>query len=550
MKSKAFRLAAAAVAALALSTAAVSSAAASSSSAAAGAKAAGGTPAQVACASLTGVTLANTTIGSATQVAATSTVPAYCDVQATVTNPPLYTDSVKVGVFLPTDNWNGNLEGTGGSGFSGGSPTVPNTSALSSGYVTAGTDAGHTGNSGSFALNADGTQNWQLIDDFGYLAIHEMTATAKALIQAYYARPVTYSFFNGCSTAGRQGLIEAQDYPADYNGIAAGSPAINSNQLRAAQIWGELQMKLANDFLPQCKLTAFNNAAIAACDNLDGVTDGIISDWQDCHFSADSLIGTVTSCGTITATDASIVTKIWDGPTDANGSQLWYGLQPGASFTGVDNTVTVSGTTTGAPSSTSTDWYKYFLTLNPAFDWQTLTYQQFLDFFAQSQSEYASMDPTSDAQPDLTAFDNDGGKIVMWSGTYDQLVYQLGDLNYYQRVEATIGGPQNGAVNTDAFMRFYFDPGVAHCGGGAGATPTDQFQAVVNWVELGAAPDYLNGAKTNSAGAVVMTRPVCMYPLVARYIGGDTNSASSFTCAASFTGKIARAPARRSPVDS
>jgi feruloyl esterase len=486
---------------------------------------------QRSCASLVSAHFANTTVTSATAVAATSSAPAYCDVQATVTNPPSYADSVKIGVFLPTTNWNGSFEGTGGGGFSGGDPTNPDISALTDGYVTAGSDTGHAGASGSFALNADGTPDWQSIDDFGYLGIHEMTVLAKQVTDAYYGQSPSYSFFNGCSTGGRQGLIEAQRYPRDYNGISVGSPAINSNQLRAAQMWGELQMRLAGDFIPQCKLNAFNAAAIAACDKLDGVADGIISDWQDCRFDARKVIGTVTPCGTVTATDADIVNKIWQGPVDAKGNPLWFGLQPGASFSGLDNTVTAAdGTTTGSPFSASTDWYKYFLTLNPKFDWHTLTYQQFLNFFQQSASEYADMDVTSSATPDLSAFKDAGGKIVMWSGTYDQLVYQLGDLDYVHRVQDVIGG----ANQTDKFLRFFFDPGVAHCGGGAGAAPTNQFQSVVDWVEHGKAPTQLAGEKTDSTGAVVMTRPVCMYPLVARYRGGDPNRATSFTCSTGF----------------
>lgn len=488
------------------------------------------------CASLASLDYSNTTISSATEVAATTSTPAYCDVQASVTNPPAYTDTVNIGVFLPVQDWNGAFEGTGGGGFDGGDPTTPDASALQDGYVTAGTDAGHTGSTGNFALNADGTLNWQEIDDFGYLGIHEMTVLAKAVTAAYYNKAPAYSFFNGCSTGGRQGLIEAQRYPQDYNGIAAGSPAINSNLLRASQIWGFLQMDIANDVLPQCKLDAFNSAAVAACgEKLDGVADGIISDWQHCDFDPRTLIGTVTPCGTITATDAEVVSRIWQGPVDADGHRLWYGLMPGASFTGLDDTVTTGSTTTAAPFSIVTAWYQYWLTQNPNYNWQTMTYQQFLNFYQQSASEFSGLDVTSESSPDLSAFKKDGGKIIMWIGTYDQLVYPLGDLNYFKRVEATFGGAGGGAAQTAQFLRFFMAPGVEHCGGGPGATPVNAFQAVVNWVEDGHAPAQLEGEATNAAGQVDMTRPVCMYPLVARYNGGNPDVARSFSCATSLS---------------
>ncbi|QRP49076.1 tannase/feruloyl esterase family alpha/beta hydrolase [Amycolatopsis sp. FDAARGOS 1241] len=483
------------------------------------------------CESLVSARFANTTIVSATAVEASKTAPAYCDVQATVTNAPAYTDSVKIGVFLPISTWNGSFQGMGGGGFSGGDPTNPDSAALAGGYVTAGSDTGHPDKSGSFALRPDGTPDWQAIDDFGYVGIHEMTVLAKQLTKAYYGQAPAYSYFNGCSTGGRQGLIEAQRYPRDYNGISAGSPAINSNKLRAAQMWGQMQMQLAGDFIPQCKLAAFNAAATVACDKLDGVADGIISDWQGCHFDARTVIGQATPCGTVTAIDADIVNKIWQGPVDPKGNPLWFGLQPGASFGGLNNTVTAAdGTTTGSPFGASDEWYRYFLARDPKFDWRTITYPQFLDFFQQASSEYTDLDVTSSATPDLSSFKAAGGKIVMWSGTYDPLVYQLGDLDYVQRVRDVIGG----AKQTDQFLRFFFAPGVGHCGGGAGAAPTDQFQAVVDWVQHGKPPAQLAGAKTDAAGKVTMTRPICAYPQVARYRGGDPNTARSFTCANDF----------------
>jgi hypothetical protein len=487
------------------------------------------------CASLSSLSLPDTTVNSATAVAPTSTVPGYCAVELTVTNPPSG-DAVRVGVFLP-DAWNGRFQGVGGGGYVGGNPDAPSIPALQAGYATAATDTGHAGSggNGAFALNADGTLNWQLINDFSYLGIHEMTLAAKAVIAAYYGDGPKYSYFNGCSTGGRQGYMEAQRYPDDYDGIAAGAPAINWDRFMVAQMWGELQMRLANDFIPQCKFEAANQAAVAACDGLDGVDDGIIGAWQRCRFDARSLVGTVTPCGTITATDADIIDKIWEGPRDARSRFLWFGLLPGASFSGLNNTVTVNGTTTPAPFVISLNHFIYWLARDPSFDWTTMDLAEYVDFFRQSVDEFNGVIGTSN--PDLSRFRAAGGKIVGWVGTYDQLIYPQGSIDYYQRVIAKQGGLEK----TRQFFRFFIAPGVAHCGGGAGAAPADPFGALVDWVEHHRAPSDLLGVRRDSSGNVVMTRPVCLYGENAVYKGhGDPNDAASFTCKPSAAGLHSR----------
>lgn len=480
----------------------------------------------VSCASLADLSLPHTTVNTATSVPPTATTPGYCAVKLTVNNPPS-NDAVRVGVFMP-DNWNGRFQAIGGGGFVGGNPDAPSDAALQAGYATAGTDTGHAGSggNGAFALNPDGRLNWQLINDFSYLGVHEMTTTAKAVIAAYYGGGPQYSYFNGCSTGGRQGMMEAQRYPTDYDGIASASPAINWDRFMVAQMWGEMEMNLAGDFIPQCKFAAANQAAVAACDGLDGVDDGIIGDWKDCSFDARSLIGTVTACGTITATDANLLNKIWDGPRDPEGNFLWWGLLPGAAFNILDNTVPgPGGTTQPAPFLISLNHFIYWLAQNPSFDWRTMTYAQFLQFWQQSIDLYNSVIGTSN--PDLSAFRDAGGKIVGWVGTYDQFIYPQGSIDYYGRVVSEMGGLQK----TRKFFRFFIAPGVAHCGGGAGAAPADPFGALVGWVEHNRAPKDLLGVKRDASGNIVMTRPVCPYGENAVYEGhGDTNDEKNFVC--------------------
>jgi len=225
------------------------------------------------CESLAMVALPNTIIESATVDAAN---PGVCRVTAITTHPPAG-DKVTVWIAIPTLNWNGRFLGNGGGGFVGGSAAGVN-QGVALGFAAGATDAGHEGGSASFALDANGRTNWQAIRDFAHVGIHEMTVTGKALAQAMYGVAPRYSYFNGCSTGGRQGLMEAQRYPQDYNGIAAAAPAINWTNLMMQSMWGSMLMNTSSNPIASCKLAVATTSAIAACDGLDGVKDGVIED--------------------------------------------------------------------------------------------------------------------------------------------------------------------------------------------------------------------------------------------------------------------------------
>src|SRR5579863_7244709 len=266
--------------------------------------------------------LPNTTIESAVVDPSNSGI---CRVTAVTTHPPAG-DKVKIWVAIPTANWNGRFLGIGGGGFVGGSAAGVNP-PLALGYASGSTDTGHTGGSGSFALDANGRLNWQLIRDNAHVGIHEMTVTGKALTQAMYGAAPKYSYFNGCSTGGRQGLMEAQRYPQDYNGIVAGAPAINWSRFLPQELWGSVLENAVGDALPACKLAAATAAAIAACDGIDGVKDGVIEDPGRCTYDPKALIGTSAGeCGMFTEADADVIRKLWEGPRREDGSFLWYGL--------------------------------------------------------------------------------------------------------------------------------------------------------------------------------------------------------------------------------
>jgi len=221
--------------------------------------------------------------------------------------------------------------------------------------------------------------------------------------------------------------------------------------------------------------------------------------------------------------------KIWQGPETTQGQPLWYGLERGASLAGLAATTTTNGVTTGSAFPVAAAWLGTWLQKNPSWNWQTLTYAQFDSLFQQSVREFSGVIATDN--PDLSAFKHDGGKIVIWHGLADQLIFPQGTINYYQRVQRAMGGPQA----TDSFARLFLASGAQHCASAAGPAPAPGplLDAVVNWVEHGRAPTSILGTITDpTTGAVTASRPVCLYPDFAQYTGqGSPNSASSYVCA-------------------
>jgi hypothetical protein len=475
------------------------------------------------CESLATVALPNTTIESA---AVDPANPGICRVTAINTHPPTG-DKVRIWVGIPTANWNGRFLGIGGAGFTGGSAAGVN-EPLALGYASGSTDTGHEGGSGSFALDSNGHLNWQLIRDNAHVGIHEMTVTGKALTQALYGVPPRYSYFNGCSTGGRQGLMEAQRYPEDYNGIVSGAPAINWTRFIPQELWGAILMNAAGDSVPACKLAAATAAAVSACDGLDGVKDGVIEDPARCNYDPKPLIGTLAGdCGTFTEADVDLIRKFWEGPRRVVGSFLWYGLAHGADL----NLLWGSRGTPGKPQvfGIALDWFKYFLAQNPQLDWTTITPAAYERYWDQSVEEYSLVIGTDN--PDLAAFHDHGGKAILWHGWADQLITPQGTIDYYKRVQQQMGGPKK----TSEFARLFLAPGVGHCAGGTGPAPYGQLDALLSWVEEGKAPATLTAARRDQSGAITRSRPLCQYPLVAKYKGtGSTDDAANFVCSTGF----------------
>ena len=476
------------------------------------------------CESLASVALPNTTIESA---AIDANNPNVCRVTAITTHPPA-SDKVRIWVAIPTSNWNGRFVGTGGGGFSGGGANGVNP-PLVSGFAAGATDTGHEGSSGSFALDANGRLNWQSIRNNAHVGIHEMTVTGQALTKAMYGVAPKYSYFTGCSTGGRQGLMEAQRYPQDYNGIVSGAPAVNWTRFHIQHLWGPVVMNAAGNPVAPCKLTAATAAAITACDAIDGVKDGVIEDPRRCTYDPKPLAGTSAGdCGAFTDADVNVIRKLWEGPRREDGSFLWYGLARGADLNAL---WTSRGTPLRpVPFSISMDWFRYFLTQDPKFDGNTVVPSAYERFWDQSVEQYGTVFGTDN--PDLSAFRDRGGKAIVWHGWADQLIAAEGSIDYYTRVQQTMGG----AKKTSEFVRLFMSPGVGHCSGGAGPAPTGQMDALLAWVEDGKAPESLLATRRDpQSGTVSRSRPVCAFPLVAKYKGsGSTDDAASFSCSSGF----------------
>jgi len=538
----------------------------------AGASPTSGAPqtAAVACASLTGMSLPGLP-GSDTATVTANEVPGSgCQVGIEIidTSDPRGGQPGMIGIDLTLpDSWNGNYMAEGGGVYCGPASfvTLATDQWLAAGYAISQDDCGHTGYANALVSpwvtnpTPPPSLNWNRIDDFGYLAHHLMAVESKFVIDRYYDSRARYSFWNGCSTGGRQGLSEAEKYPTDFNGVLAGAPALNWDQFMVAQMWPQLAMEWNNDYLPTCKEDLVNTTLQSQCRDQDGQVDGVF-DPRNCDVLGilHSLIGTSTPCGTFTATDALVVQEIWQGPrfsgTQTNllhGLPVWFGMEPGANlegaevngvavtfppgipdfpagFTGIGLAATyqqANGQWSGAPFVPSADWFEKWIKQDPNWVYTDETYPQYWQDFVKSGQmfDYAM----AADNPDLSAFRRAGGKLIMWQGLADQLIFTGDSINFYNQAISANGGLRS----TQQFWRYYLAPGVAHCGtpGPNSIAPTNPMQQVIDWVEHGQAPTVLNASGTINGQSV--TRPLCPYPEPdAVYTGGDPNQASSYTC--------------------
>ncbi len=486
------------------------------------------------CESLANLSLPHTTITLAQQVSAGSftppaavngpistsvnpieDLPSFCRVAATAR--PAEDSEIKFEVWLPVAAWNGKFEGVGNGGWAGTISYGAMATALQQGYAAASTNTGHDG-IGTDARFAAGHP--EKLIDFGYRAIHEMTEQAKAIVAAYYGSLPRLAYFNGCSTGGRQALMEAQRFPLDYNGIAAGAPANNWTHLRFGAMWpATADLIDPASFIPPAKYPAINRAALQVCDALDGITDGIISDPERCHFDPGVMACQgADSDDCLTAPQVEAARKIYAGPKNPRtGEQIFPGLAPGSEL----------GWKAEAggpePFSIAMSYFRFVLFKDPQWDFRKLDYDRDLALMERAHGKNLNA-----VDPNLRAFQEHSGKLLLYHGWADNLIAPLNSVNYYSSVVAALGGK----AQTDSFLRLFMVPGMGHCGGGPGPSTFDRVGVLEQWVEKGAAPNQITASRSDKSLAP-MTRPLCPYPQLAQWKGpGSTDEAANFVCAA------------------
>jgi hypothetical protein len=466
-----------------------------------------------------------------TQVTATKVVepaagtPAYCQVQGYV--------SPQVGfeLRLPLTHWNGKFMEVGCGGFCGNMDFIfLCDNPLQKGYACLITDMGHksTALDGKWAYN-----NLQAQVDYGFRATHVAVLAGKAITEHYYGNAPFKSYYLGCSCGGRQGLVEAQQFPWDFDGIIVGAPAINFSGVFMDLHW-KARAVTDNDGRPLFSVPdveLVHSAAIAKCDRDDGVKDGIIGDPRTCTFDPSDLVckaGAKTGC--LSPEQVAAVKEFYSGPVTSKGERIF----PGGGMPGSETTRIGINGYQSVYANSSREFFRYMGFLPaPGPSWKSNDFDFDRDYkrLGMLESLYAS------TNPDLRKFKAAGGKLILWQGWADGAVSPLSTIDYYETVEKTMGG----AAATRDFFRLFMLPGVDHCWGGDGASVVDFLSYMEAWVEKNQAPDMMMSAHVKARGMtdlltwpsdpalIGFTRPAYPYPLQARYKGtGDPNKAENF----------------------
>jgi len=475
-----------------------------------------------------------------------------------------------------------------GAGGAGGTTPSPSFIATVEGAVSANTDTGHNQpGGGSFAMNPDGSINEVLWNDFAQRGIHQMAVKSKQLTKAYYGKDAKYAYWDGFSTGGRQGHKLAQLHPDDFDGILAGAPAFNWTRFITNELFPQIVYlrDLGGVPLTSGQLNALGNAAINACDVVNGVHMGYIPDPSQCRYdpTQDASVicaangGTNTTANCVTPLQAQAMNKLWYGQTRdgtapppsvdnswslhvPRGNHLWYGLARGSSFGGLGG----SNAGVPAPFTISTDLVALELQdaklATPSFinatatptgrgqdGWKNLSYGQLANAYDQGLVLQRNFAHINTDEANLRPFRKSGGKMIMYHGLADVLIMPQGSVNYYERVIDEM----EGLHQVQKFYRFFLVPGMAHGFSNGTTNPnanpplpgsanadgvadgTSQlYDALTAWVEKGIAPSRIDiSTVATTAFPVVKSRPICAYPKKATYVAGDVNLASSYVCA-------------------
>jgi feruloyl esterase len=487
-------------------------------------------PAGTPCEKLKDLAIPNVTITAAAAVLAGQftppgaekpmQVPAFCRVEGKAS--PTNDSSILFEVWMPSDNWNGKFEGVGNGGYAGSISYPAMATVLRLGYATASTDTGHSGNNVTFA---DGHPEKMV--DWAYRSIHVTAEVSKLIVRDYEGRFPDHAYFQGCSTGGQQALSEAQRYPEDYDGIIAGDPAWDRLRQISGYLWSWMATHDDNgaSLFTAAKMKFVTQSAVAACDAIDGVKDGLIGDPRRCHFDPSTLACKGAETDTcLTTPQVNALKKVYAGTHNPRtGEEIFPGWSVGSEGFG-DSPSTGWGAYILNPKEPQRiEAYRLFVFRDPNWDWRSF------DFDKDEAYTELVFGYLGAVNYDLSGYKARGGKLVMYTGWADPVAAPMDVLKYYENATKTMGG----AEKTQEFYRFFMAPGMGHCGGGPGPNTFDVQSALEDWVEHGKAPEKIIASHITD-GKTDRTRPLCPYPQVAKWKGtGSTDDAANFVCAIS-----------------
>ncbi|MDI3290475.1 tannase/feruloyl esterase family alpha/beta hydrolase [Polyangium sp. 15x6] len=473
---------------------------------------------QEACAALSGKTIGGAKLSDPTLVAAANEIGEHCKVTG------LLGTSLRFELYLPTE-WNKKLYYLGGGGFDGSIPAVSlRPWDASGGYVTVASNGGHDDPMGAVFLN-----NPEVQKDFGYLQIHKVLGAVQEIVQERYGEQPARKYFEGCSNGGREALIQATRWPEDFDGIVARAPAYSFTELSLA-FHNNMKHMLGTPGgkISAAKAATITSAVLVECDALDGTADGVVSNVAACNFDPASLLcaaGDDDSC--LTQEQLETAQAIYGEFKLPDGTSIYPGWGPGGEgesegwspwlIDGIQGVIPVPGQMLLAESI-----IRYWLMKDPSYD--TLQFEP-----DKHLPEIEQAAEILDASFDLKAFFARKGKLILAHGTSDWAISYKASIEYWNGVAGAVGGESA----RDANMEFFLQPGVQHCGDGAGADFVDLLGPLENWVEEGKPPSTQNlvSSKLDMAGTSKFQRPLCKYPEYPRYNGsGDVNAAASYTC--------------------
>jgi len=480
------------------------------------------------CADLLNIRIDNTVITAATAVTkgelavntASFAVPNMCRVEGIIA------PAIHFEVWLPMNSdWNGRLQMVGGGGLAGIISYPAMAQAINAGYVTSSTNTGHVASDNNWLVDRG------RIEDYGHRAIHETAIKSKQILATFYGRPQDFAYFNGCSTGGRQGLMEAQRYPDDFDGIVSGAPVFNFTNLHMSQLWtAHAHLKTPGAKLGPDQFNLLMSKALEQCEVNDGVKDGFLNDPTACAFNPEVLQCNGDNAGAcLSAPQVEAAKLVYAGALNPRtGVPFYPGLEPGSEGSQPANPgwamIMGDGPFQIDRAVLGGMGFEDFV------NWDFLSF----DFDHHRDQINAKLGGVLNAvDPDLRDFEASGNKLLMYHGWNDPGVMPQMTVDYYEEVIAYrdfARGSSNARLETADFARLFMMPGMGHCRGGAGPDQADYMSYLVDWVENDQAPVSLLTSKVVD-GKTTMTRPACLYPAVPTYDGsGDTNSASNFEC--------------------